>query len=591
MALDQALGDRKRRIAQEALMMGLAAPPQPGERPVPTLSAALSHRVATVLPLMPKTALMSLSITPAEAEYMFSQYVNAPHVSHYIKKIPTREWFDPPKLLTTVLTILRGYFSQLIEHTDVRGFDRWERPQEYDKFFSDKLPALLKMLGLVWVDAFYKPVLAVGGSWADDVVWAEQFLSGPNPTLICKVTREEAPQLLNDFFPLRPGFMANNQDRAHRIAMLVQMGSRDEGRMDPAALFDRLYVVDHEMLLKAAEMRHLNSRDKAYIHAPKTLLFATPKGRLAPLALWVRKCQGPHVTEDALKALRPTPERLFYPDSPAAVWMFAKMCVGNADANQHELVAHLGFTHLLTEAIVIASTRTFAGQGFGKALSHGGQINDDPNKDHPVFRVLRPHFHRTLMINQQGRGTLMTPGPGGLFSLDQVTSLGVVEGIALIDQSFERLKWDEQVNMVANLTNRGFDPEGPCQLSRFYYRDFGFKVWKVMHTYVDSSLRRGFQDNGRDLSDPELDELVRHDHLLQNWCRCTRGPLNTTQGNVPSFPKSIDQFKDLVTLCTTIMWTASAQHAAVNFSQYDYVSSQSHSTPAQPAVLAMHADG
>ena len=585
MALDKALGDRKQHIAREAQNAGLpvqamaaATQLQPGEVGSPTaLTMALQSRMASVVQHLPLTATLALSMTPAQAKYLFSCYANAPHVPHHIKKIPLSEVFDVPKLLTTLFTILSGKYSQLLEYFDVRHFDRWTTPQDYDKFFSSQLPRLLKTLGFMHLDTFTLPVLALNKSWQDNVVWGEQFLSGPNPTLIRKVDRAEAVQLLVDFFPLRAGFSA--QDRVNRVQELVRMTIRGGGTLDYSQLLDRLYVVDHAMLLKCSPVRSLNAKgDRAYVHAPMTLLFATPsgsdraqEGRLAPLAIWVRQCLGPLALASALEA-KPTAERLFYPDSPPSVWMFAKMCAGNADANQHELVAHLGFTHLLTEAIAIASQRTFAGQGFGDGLIHEGQVNEDPNKDHPVFRLLLPHFHRTLMINEQGRGTLMTPGPGGLFSLDQVTSLGVAEGVALIDSSFETMEWDVQVNMKANLASRGFAADEPGQLSRFYYRDFGYIVWDAMQRYVELALQRGYADHDREQSEAERDALVADDRLLQKWCDCTRGPLNTLQGNVPTFPKSIGTFSQLVTLCTSIIWCASAQHAAVNFSQYDYVS-------------------
>ena len=587
MALDRSLGKRKALLAQQdpaGPVAAAAAASQPGTGQGDPMAIALQQRLASVVQSMPPPALLSLGVTPAQTAYTFSCYVNAPNVPHYIKQIPASELVDVPKLAHTLLTILSGKWSTLLDYLDTRDFDRWTTPQDYEKFFSARLPALLKRLGYMHLDSFTLP--ALHSTWTDNLVWGEQFLSGPNPTLIRKVKAAEAQQLLNDFFPLTAGF--NVRDRENRVKQLV--GRAGKGKLEYSAVLDRLYVVDHDMLLKCSPVRDLNDRDKAYVHAPKTLLFATPptpgpdgtaEVRLAPLAIWVRKCVGGNAV---LTPSKPTVERLFYPDSPAATWMFAKMCVGNADANHHELVAHLGFTHLLTEAVAISTIRTFSGQGFGASLAHDGHFNEDPAKDHPVYRLLLPHFHRTLLINEQGRHTLMNPVPGGLFSLDQVTSLGVNEGIALIDSSFEAMQWNTQVNMEENLASRGFPRSDPGQLSRFYYRDFGYKVWDALERYVELSLQRGFADAQPSQTDDSRDILIRDDRLLQAWCDCTRGPLNTLQGHIPSFPKTIDNFSQLVTLCTSIIWSASAQHAAVNFSQYDYVSDRHTPVPTR----AMH---
>ena len=72
-------------------------------------------------------------------------------------------------------------------------------------------------------------------------------------------------------------------------------------------------------------------------------------------------------------------------------WLFAKMCVGVADAIHHEMYSHLGLGHFCSEPIVVS-------------------LNRHLHVSHPVSLLLKSHMRFTLCNNFLGRNTLVKPG-------------------------------------------------------------------------------------------------------------------------------------------------------------------------------------
>ncbi|WP_163573490.1 lipoxygenase family protein [Fodinicola feengrottensis] len=57
----------------------------------------------------------------------------------------------------------------------------------------------------------------------------------------------------------------------------------------------------------------------------------------------------------------------------------------------HEVLTHLGFTHLMSEAVLVAAVRNLAA-------------------NHPVAVLLRRHFEGTMSINKLAVELLIQPG-------------------------------------------------------------------------------------------------------------------------------------------------------------------------------------
>ena len=83
--------------------------------------------------------------------------------------------------------------------------------------------------------------------------------------------------------------------------------------------------------------------------------------------------------------------QVFLPSDPPNLWLLAKMFYNNAEAQHHESLTHLGFTHLLMEGVVICTHRHLA-------------------VSHPLFRLMAPHFLFLLSINVVALQDLIAPG-------------------------------------------------------------------------------------------------------------------------------------------------------------------------------------
>lgn len=72
--------------------------------------------------------------------------------------------------------------------------------------------------------------------------------------------------------------------------------------------------------------------------------------------------------------------QVYTPKDPSYTWLVAKMFYNNAEAQHHQALTHLGYTHLLMEGVVICTHRNLS-------------------PSHPLFKLMAPHFLFLLAIN------------------------------------------------------------------------------------------------------------------------------------------------------------------------------------------------
>jgi hypothetical protein len=113
----------------------------------------------------------------------------------------------------------------------------------------------------------------------------------------------------------------------------------------------------------------------------------------------------------------------------------------------------------------------------------------------------------------------------------------------------------------SNMKLRGFEKVEPESkddiLPGFLYRDYGFIVWEMIENYVSSVMSQVYVN----------DESVKNDVDLQGWA----DELSSNEdGRVHGFPSTITSRSQLVNILTNIIFTCSAQHAAVNNGQFDF---------------------
>lgn len=129
-------------------------------------------------------------------------------------------------------------------------------------------------------------------------------------------------------------------------------------------------------------------------------------------------------------------------------------------------------------------------------------------------------------------------------------------------------------NICKSCKRRGVDNSD--KLPGYYYRDDGNKIWKAIKEFVREVVNEFYK----------TDKEVEEDEELRDWADDIHnngfpGYFGADIGH--DFPNKITNKKTLIQLCTLIMFTGSAQHASVNFGQYDIFSF----VPNSPATMRL----
>jgi len=337
---------------------------------------------------------------------------------------------------------------------------------------------------------------AVSSTYNQDSNFAAMRTAGPNPLMI---------ERLRQFMPHFP--VTNKHYQA-------VMGPADS--LERALHEERLFVCDYKALnvLKSDP----NVQPRKYLYAP--------------IALFAE-----HIITKQLIPVAIQPQQKPGPDSPIYIadgsydWLIAKTIVEMADGNYHEAVSHLGRTHFFVEPFVVATGRNF-------------------DKEHPVAKLLWPHFEGTLFINFAAVFTLIAKGG----QVDQLLN-GTLE--STLDMT---VKGVEDYPFNQNFLPKTFKARGVENLHNYAYRDDSMLYWKAIKQWVGNYLSQTYQQNPS--KDVELrrwyDDLVSYDG-----------------GRVVGFGehnKPIESIDYLVDALTMIIFTSSVQHATVNFPQYDLMS-------------------
>ncbi|MFM7379001.1 MAG: lipoxygenase family protein [Erythrobacter sp.] len=349
----------------------------------------------------------------------------------------------------------------------------------------------------------------------------------------------DAYRALFDTLPL-PGIAWNFQDDGEFAALRVQ----GPNAMLIAAVGDTLpanfpltptqyaAVVNGDTLAAALAEGRLFLLDYAVLAALEDGSWGgLAKYAFQPLALFAVPPGGSSLVPVAIQCGQSPEEWPIFTPSPVAGdlwgWEMAKLVVQVADGNYHELVAHLARTHLVIEGVAMATHRHLA-------------------TVHPVWALLVPHFEGTLFINDIAAISLIADnGP-----IDHIFA-GTIQSTQELAAA-ARLDFDFTARMLPHdLAARGVGPGSA--LADFPYRDDGLLVWDAIHGWVRGYIGLYYASDADVLADTEL----------AAWATCV-----SQEAKIKGFGP-VDSVKALVDACTMIIFTASAQHAAVNFPQKD----------------------
>ncbi|XP_066524198.1 polyunsaturated fatty acid 5-lipoxygenase-like isoform X3 [Hoplias malabaricus] len=138
---------------------------------------------------------------------------------------------------------------------------------------------------------------------------------------------------------------------------------------------------------------------------------------------------------------------------------------------------------------------------------------------HPISKLLLPHVRFTVAINAKARDKLISE-----------------EGI------FDKAR-------------------GMEELPNYFYRDDGNRVWDVVKRFVSKVVGIYYTSDKTVQKDEEIQAFVKDvcSSGMQDFDYC-------------EFPKSLQTREQLIDYLTVVIFTASAQHAAINFGQFDWYS-------------------
>lgn len=285
-----------------------------------------------------------------------------------------------------------------------------------------------------------------------------------------------------------------------------------------AAAEGRLFLVDYQKL-DGVERGLSPTGLQKYLYAPLAL-FATNKQtlKLTPIAI---QCQQ-----------RPGADNPIFTPDDGYNWRIAKTIVEIADGNYHEAITHLGRTHLTIEPFVVAAQRQLG-------------------LNHPLNVLLQPHFEGTLAINNLARLKLISPDGvvdrllAGKISSTLGLSAWGVQGHAFLDHL-----------PMTSFRERGVDDRST--LPAYAYRDDSLLHWDAIRNWVSTYLSCFYR----------TDEEVAADVEVAGWLTEVSAQ---TGGRIKGLTPA-RTLAELIDVTSLVIFTASAQHAAVNFPQFDIMS-------------------
>lgn len=357
-----------------------------------------------------------------------------------------------------------------------------------------------------------------------DREFVRQRLAGANPTIIRRVQTND--QSLIQTLATQPYKLANNG-----AVDLIKSASENQ-----------LFIADYPIF---KDLKITDLQTGKYVGSPVALFHNTEKG-LEPVLIQLEKGRvvTPGITGE-----------------PADDWMRAKLYFQTADATHHELIAHLAYTHLAMESLSIATSRQIP-------------------TNHPVYQLLSPHFKFLIAINNRGNSILLAEGA----AIDNLMAPTIKTSGNLMNKAYrEKSFW--YYSLLNDIEVRGIEPK---LLPDFPYRDDALLLWEAIAKYTTRYLQRYYPD----------DKAVQQDIYLQNWAEELGAPLNTRPKSdfpqapawlpkelvaasgiepqeIPSYPRvpgftKIGSLQQLIDIATIVIFTCGPQHAALNFSQYDY---------------------
>ncbi|XP_031434748.1 polyunsaturated fatty acid 5-lipoxygenase isoform X2 [Clupea harengus] len=194
------------------------------------------------------------------------------------------------------------------------------------------------------------------------------------------------------------------------------------------------------------------------------------------------------------------------------------------------------------------------------------QLHQAPGEDNPIFlpsdaendwllaKLLYPHIRFTIAINTKAREQLICEC--GLF--DKANGTGGGGHVELIQRAMKTFTY-KTLLFPESIKARGMESQE--EIPYYFYRDDGIKVWEMVKSFAADVVAIYYDSDKTLQEDEEIQAFVKDvcSFGMQDFDQC-------------EFPKFLTTREQLTEYLTVVIFTASAQHAAVNFGQYDWCS-------------------
>ncbi|KAF5181650.1 Lipoxygenase 3 protein [Thalictrum thalictroides] len=460
--------------------------------------------------------------------------------------VPRDEAFEESKQDTFAAWRLKGVLHNLIpsliaslsaENHDFKGFSAVDSLYKEGLIlnfgFKDELKRLPKIVskiressqGLLKYDT-PRIISKDKFAWLRDDEFARQSIAGINPV---NIERLEVFPPVSELDPAIYGPQESALKEEHIVGHINGM-SVEEALKD-----NKLFILDHHDIYLPF-LDRINALDGRKAYGTRTLFFLTPLGTLKPIAI---ELSLPHSSHGS------SSKRVLSPPVDATtnwLWQLAKAHVCSNDAGVHQLVNHWLRTHACLEPFILAAHRQLSAM-------------------HPIFKLLDPHMRYTLEINALARQSLINAG--GVIESCFTPAEYCMEISAAAYQDHWRF---DQEGLPADLIRRGIAIPDPSQphglkllLEDYPYATDGLLIWHAIEKWVKTYVNHYYPDPS----------LIQNDSELLAWYAES---INVGHADLryASWWPQLSTADDLSSILTTLIWLASAQHAALNFGQYPY---------------------
>ena len=411
---------------------------------------------------------------------------------------------------------VRRHLAEIMD--DTTNADETSRQAAAMKWMREERERWLKPYRSVFQGLDEPPIADV---FMHDRVFARLRVAGYNPLSLRRIRSESKPRKEGD---------PCNQELPFEIEEQMPF----KGDTVAAALEEgRFFALDY------AQFRHLKQREEPAdqrVYATQALFALPPSGgELMPVAIkiWLDEndsfVEYPPVEDDAAVSGR---------------WATAKIAVNQNDAMHHELIAHLGRTHIFMERFVAATRRQLP-------------------PSHPLYKLLISHFDGTGFINTLADSELISEH-------GDVSIIFAGDRKEVLDWTMSEVSQLHFNNMMPDIE---LDERGLMD-SRLNapYRDDALAHFEAFVHLCNRYLGLYYPS----------DEKLLEDKHIRNWAREIVHPdFGATKGFGDLGDGIIRSRSYLARALAFIMFSASVQHAAVNFPQKTYMSY----APAVPGAL------